>query len=69
MTIPTQSFGDKVEIYLPRLDLSVDMKTYKRETIVISSLTTYDSNEARQLAHDILEACDEYDKVNKEYGV
>lgn len=68
MTIPIKFFGDKVYFYAPRLDL-VDMKNYHKGYFIAASLRTKDSKDARQLAHDILEACDEYDKINKEYGV
>ena len=68
MTIPIKSFDDKVYFHAPRLDL-VDMKNYHRGSIIISPLRTKDSKDARKLASDILEACDEYDRINKEYGV
>ena len=61
------SMHHKIEIHKPRLNL-VDLKTYQRGSLILSSMTTRDSEVAREYAKAILVACDEYDKINKDFN-
>lgn len=61
------SSHNRIQIHKPHLNL-VDLKTYNRGSLILSSMTTKDSEVAREYAKAILLACDEYDKINKEFN-